>query len=93
VRRAVPRLFRDFTTQGGGPGWHHYQVVSLLSLPAAYAPRGIGRYRREAAARCGQNAAAKSWVVFLQFPEAPMASADTDHIFVAKTARGWVGWR
>jgi hypothetical protein len=26
VRRGVPRIFRDFTTQGGGPGWHHYQV-------------------------------------------------------------------
>ena len=95
VRRGVPRIFRDFTTQGGGPGWHHYQVLGLVSLlEGAYYPevRGIARYRREAVRRCGRDVALSSWVIFLQFPEAPMASSSFAHMFVARTPRGWVAW-
>jgi len=77
VRRGVPRIFRDFTTQGGGPGGHHYQVLGLFSLNGGYYPeaRGIARYRREAV-----------------FPEAPMASSSFAHMFVARTPHGWVAW-
>ena len=38
VKKGVPRLFCDYTTQGGGPGWHHYQVLGLLSLSGGYLP-------------------------------------------------------
>ncbi len=94
VRRGVPRIFRDFTTQGGGPGWHHYQVEGLFSLNRGYLPepRGIGRYRGDAIHRCGKAVASNSWVVFLQFPEAPMASVGSAHMLVAKTRHGWVAW-
>jgi hypothetical protein len=94
VRRGVPRIFRDFTTQGGGPGWHHYQVLGLVSLNGGYYPelRSTARYRREALHRCGRAVALSSWVIFLQFPEAPMASSSFDHMFVAKTPHGWVAW-
>jgi hypothetical protein len=94
VRRGVPRIFRDFTTPGGGPGWHHYQVLGLLSLNGGYYSevRGIARYRREAMHRCGRDVALSSWVIFLQFPEAPMASSSFVHMFVAKTPHGWVAW-
>jgi hypothetical protein len=94
VRRGVPRIFRDFTTQGEGPGWHHYQVLGLFSLNGGYYPevRGIASYRREALHRCGRAVALTSWVTFLQFPEAPMASASFAHMFVAKTPHGWVAW-
>lgn len=90
----MPRLFRDYTTQGGGPGWHHYQVLGLLSLSGGYLPepRAIVRYRREAARRCGRTVALNSWVVLLQFPEGPTASTSFGHMFVAKTRRGWVAW-
>lgn len=94
VRRGVPRIFRDFTTQGGGPGWHHYQVQGLLSLSGGYLPEplAVTRYRREAARRCGRAVALNSWVVLLQFPEAPMASTSFGHMFIAKTRHGWVAW-
>ena len=94
VRRGVPRIFRDFTTQGGGPGWHHYQVLGLVSLNGGYYPdvRGIARYRREAVRRCGKDVALSSWVILLQFPEAPMVSSSFAHMFVARTPRGWVAW-
>lgn len=94
VRSGVPQIFRDFTTQGGGPGWHHYQVQGLISLSGGYSPesRVVTRYRREAARRCGRAAAVNSWVVLLQFPEAPMASTSFAHMFVARTAHGWVAW-
>ena len=94
VRRGVPRIFRDFTTQGGGPGWHGYQVLGLVSLNGGYYPemRGIARYRREALHRCGRAVALSSWVIFLQFPEAPMASSSFAHMFVAKTPHRWVAW-
>jgi hypothetical protein len=91
VGRGVPRIFRDFTTQGGGPGWHHYQVEGLYSLTSPE-PRSIARYRREALRRCGRAVALGSWVVFLQFPEAPMASSSFAHMFVARTRHGWVAW-
>jgi hypothetical protein len=94
VRQGVPRIFRDYNTQGGGSGWHHYQVLGLLSLSGGYLPepRAIARYRREAARRCGRAVARNSWVVLLQFPEGPMASTSFGHMFVAKTGRGWVAW-
>jgi hypothetical protein len=94
VRKGVPRIFRDYTTQGGGPGWHHYQVLGLLSLGGGYSPepRAVVRYRREAARRCGRSAARNSWVVLLQFPEGPMVSVSFAHMFVAKTRRGWIAW-
>ena len=94
VRRGVPRIFRDFTTQGGGPGWHHYQVLGLVSLNGGYYPaiEGIDRYRREALRRCGRTVALSSWVILLQFPEAPMAANSFAHMFVAKTRHGWVAW-
>jgi hypothetical protein len=94
VGNGVPRIFRDFTTQGGGPGWHHYRVEGLFSLNGGYypEPRGIGRYRREALRRCGRAVALGSWVVFLQFPAAPMVSVSSAHMFVAKTHHGWVAW-
>jgi hypothetical protein len=94
VRRGVPRIFRDFTTQGGGPGWHHYQVEGLFSLNGGYHPEppGILRYRKIATQRCGRAVASNSWVVFLQFPAAPMASVDSGYMFVAKTRDGWVAW-
>jgi len=94
VRAGVPRLFRDYTTQGGGPGWHHYQVLGLLSLGGGYSPepRVITRYRRVVMRRCGRAVAFNSWVVFLQFPEGPMASTSNAHMFVAKTRRGWRAW-
>jgi hypothetical protein len=89
-----PPNLRDFTTQGGGPGWHHYHVLGLASLFAGSVPgvvRGLSRYRREATRRCG-TVALRSWVVFLQFPEAPMASTSFAHMLVARTPRGWVAW-
>jgi hypothetical protein len=94
VRRGVPRIFHDFTTQGGGPGWHHYQVQGLISLSGGYSPesRVVTRYRREAAQRCGRAAALNSWVVLLQFPDAPMILTSFAHMFVARTAHGWVAW-
>lgn len=94
VRRGVPRIFRDFTTQGGGPGWHHYQVEGLFSLNGGYYPEplGIRRYRRIAIKRCGRTVAFDSWVAFLQFPTAPMASVSSAYMFVARTRRGWVAW-
>jgi hypothetical protein len=94
VRRGIPRIFRDFTTQGGGPGWHHYQVEGLVSLNGGYfpEPRGIRRYRRQALRRCGRAVGLNSWVVFLQFPEALTASVGSAHMFVAKTRRGWLAW-
>jgi hypothetical protein len=94
VRAGVPRIFRDFTTQGGGPGWHHYQVQGLISLSGGYLPesRLVTRYRREAARRCGRAVALNSWVVLLQFPAAPIASTTFAHMFVAKTRHGWVAW-
>jgi hypothetical protein len=94
VRAGVPRLFRDYTTQGGGPGWHHYQVLGLLSLSGGYSPepRVLTRYRRVMMRRCGRAVAFNSWVVFLQFPEGPMASTSNAHMFVAKTRRGWRAW-
>jgi hypothetical protein len=90
----VPRIFRDYTTQGGGPGWHRYQVLGLLSLSGGYLPepRAVVRYRREAARRCGRTVALDSWVVLLQFPEGPMVSTSFGHMFVAKTRGGWVAW-
>jgi len=94
VRRGVPRIFRNFTTQGGGPGWHHYQVIGLYSLNRGYYPEpaGIGRYRRAAMHRCGRTVALDSWVTFLQFPEAPMASVSSAYMFVGRTRQGWVAW-
>jgi len=94
VRAGVPRLFRDYTTQGGGPGWHHYQALGLLSLSGGVSPepRVITRYRRDVMRRCGRAVAFNSWVGFLQFPEGPMASASNAHVFVAKTRRGWRAW-
>lgn len=94
VRRGVPRIFRDFTTQGGGPGWHHYQVLGLVSLNGGYYPaiKGIDRYRGEARRRCGRAVALSSWVIFLQFPEAPMVASSFAHMFVTKTRAGWVAW-
>ena len=95
VRAGVPRIFRDYTTQGGGPGWHHYQVLGLLSLSFnSYDPEQgvIARYRRAAVRRCGRAVALDSWVVFLQFPEGPMASTSNAHMFVANTRRGWRAW-
>ena len=94
VSRGVPRIFRDFTTQGGGPGWHHYQVLGLVSLDGGYYPaiKGIDRYRGEARRRCGRTVALSSWVIFLQFPEAPMVASSFAHMFVAKTRAGWVAW-
>jgi hypothetical protein len=94
IRRGVPRIFHDFTTQGGGPGWHHYQVAGLFSLNGGYRPEpsAIRRYRKIATHRCGRAVTSSSWVVFLQFPAAPMASADTGYMFVAKTRDGWVAW-
>ena len=95
IRRGVPRIFRNYTTQGGGPGWHHYQVLGLFSLNYGYGPSvpGIERYRREAVRRCGRGVGRGSWVVFLQFPEGPAASLSFAHIFVAKTRHGWTAWR
>jgi hypothetical protein len=94
VRKGVPRIFRDYTTQGGGPGWHRYQVLGLLSLSGGYLPepRAVVRSRREAARRCGRTVALDSWVVLLQFPEGPMVSTSFGHMFVAKTRGGWVAW-
>jgi hypothetical protein len=94
VRRGVPRIFRDFTTQGGGPGWHHYQVEGLFSLNGGYnpEPRGIRGHRQIAIHRCGRAVAFDSWVVFLQFPAAPVASVSSAYMFVARTRRGWVAW-
>jgi hypothetical protein len=94
VRRGVPSVFGDFTTQGGGPGWHHYQVEGLISLTGGYVPEpgGIARYRREAARRCGRTVARSSWLVLLEFPEAPMASVSSQHMFVTRTGKGWVAW-
>jgi hypothetical protein len=94
VRRGVPRIFHDFTTQGGGPGWHHYQVQGLISLSSGYSleSRLVTRYRREAARRCGRAAALNAWVILLQFPEAPMISTSFAHMFVARTPHGWVAW-
>ena len=94
VQRGVPRIFRDFTTQGGGPGWHHYQVEGLISLNGGFYPvlQGIARYRREALRRCGRAVTLSSWVILLQFPEAPMASSSFAHMFVAKTRSGWIAW-
>jgi hypothetical protein len=94
VRAGVPRIFRDYTTQGGGPGWHHFQVLGLLSLSGGYSPepRVITRYRREVVRRCGRAVAFNTWVVLLQFPEGPMASTSNAHMFVAKTRRGWAAW-
>lgn len=94
VRGGVPRIFRDYTTQGGGPGWHHYQVLGLLSLSGGYSPEPqvITRHRRVVMRRCGRAVALNSWVVFLQFPEGPMASTSNAHMFVAKTIRGWRAW-
>ena len=34
------------TTQGGGPGWHHYQVLGLLSLSGGYSPPAIDIHKR-----------------------------------------------
>jgi hypothetical protein len=42
--------------------------------------------------RCGRAVAFNSWVVFLQFPEGPMASTSNAHMFVAKTRGGWRAW-
>lgn len=94
VRKGVPRIFRDFTTQGGGPGWHRYQVLGLLSLSEGYLPepRAVVRYRREAMRQCGRAVALNSWVVLLQFPAAPTVSSSFAHMFVARTRRGWVAW-
>jgi hypothetical protein len=94
VRRAAPRVFRNYTTQGGGPGWHHYQVLGLDSLLGGYDPeaRIVARYRREVLSRCGRAVAFNTWVVFLQFPEGPMISTSFAHMFVVKTHRGWVAW-
>ena len=94
VRAGVPRLFRDYTTQGGGPGWHHYQLLGLLSLSGGVSPepRVITRYRRVVMRRCGRAVAFNSWVAFLQFPEGPMASASNARVFLAKTHRGWRAW-
>ena len=94
VRAGVPRVFRDYTTQGGGPGWRHYHVLGLLSLAGGYSaePQVTTHYRRAAIRRCGRAVAFSSWVVFLQFPEGPMASTSNAHMFVAKTRRGWRAW-
>ena len=94
MRSGVPRIFRNYTTQGGGPGWHHYQVQGLLSLLPGYAhePRVIARYRREVMDRCGRAVALNTWIVFLQFPEGPMASTSLAHMFVVRTPRGWRAW-
>jgi len=94
VRKGVPWVFRNYTTQGGGPGWHHYQVLGLDSLLGGDDPeaRLVARYRREVLRRCGRAVAFNTWVVFLQFPEGPMASTSLAHMFVVKTHRGWVAW-
>jgi len=94
VRAGVPKVFRNYTTQGGGPGWHHYQVLGLLSLSGGDSrePGVITRYRRAAMRRCGRAVALDSWVIFLQFPEGPMASTSNAHMFVAKTRSGWRAW-
>ena len=87
-------MFRHYTTQGGGPGWHHYQVLGLLSLNQGYVPEPLvaARFRREVTRRCGRTVAANTWVVLLQFPEGPMASTSFAHMFVVNTRHGWTAW-
>jgi hypothetical protein len=42
--------------------------------------------------RCGRAVADNTWIVFLQFPEGPMASTSFAHMFVARIPRGWRAW-
>lgn len=94
VGRGVPRIFRHYTTQGGGPGWHHFQVLGLLSVGAGPRREQVDttRYWRQVVRRCGRAVAFNTWVAFLQFPEGPMASTSFGHMFVTRTSRGWVAW-
>jgi len=93
VRRGVPRVFRDYTTQGGGPGWHHYQVLGLVSVAGPLPNQvDVTRYWRQLMRRCGRAVAFNTWVVFLQFPEGPAADLSFAHMLVTKTRQGWVGW-
>ena len=84
----------NYTRQGGGPGWHHYQVLGLVSLIPGYLPEPgvIGRYRRQVMSRCGSAVAFNTWILFLQFPEGPMASTTLAHMFVVRAPRGWRAW-
>lgn len=50
------------------------------------------RYAARARRTCGATVAARTWAVFVELPEAPMASTAAAAVFVARTAAGWQPW-
>jgi hypothetical protein len=71
----------------------HYQVTAMLALQPTVPPTpGTGFYRRLATRKCGRNVADRSWVVFLQFPEAQTVFAGNGISLFAPTKSGWKLW-
>ena len=85
--RDVPRLYAQ--TQ-----YRRFQITALSSLASGtFTPAGVSVYRGIAAHRCGARTAARSWAVFLYFPDlAKSASLSQGVAFAARTPSGWSLW-
>lgn len=85
--RDVPRLYPQSQ-------YRRFQITALSSLaPGTFTPAGVSVYRGIAAHRCGARTAARSWVIFLFFPDlAKSASLSQGVAFAARTRSGWSLW-
>ena len=87
LARDVPRLYPQSQ-------YHRFRITALSSLaPGTFTPAGVSVYRGIAAHRCGARTAARSWAVFLFFPDlAKSASLSQGLVFAARTSSGWSLW-
>jgi len=89
LQREVPRAFADpdpSFVQG-------YTPVGLVSLnPATAFLRMASRYHQAAALKCGRRVANRSWVAFIDFPNAKGALLGQGVAFLARTPTGWRIW-
>jgi hypothetical protein len=86
ARRLIPRTYTD-------PAYSSFIIQSVFSLePVVAGLRDPARFRAFAAARCGRSVALGSWVVAVQFPGAPIATAGLGIVYLVKTRSGWKLW-
>jgi hypothetical protein len=85
--RDVPRLYPQSQ-------YRRFRITTLSSLaPGTFTPAGVSVFRGIAAQRCGARTAARSWVIFLFFPDlAKSASLSQGVAFAVRTRSGWSLW-
>jgi hypothetical protein len=78
---------------------HGIDTRGANTIAAATLRRGTGapgidmrRYLRKAVHACRERIADRSWIVFVQLPNAPAANVSILAFYVVRTAHGWKPW-